>query len=283
MIGLTKVIALPEPLAPGDVAIAAIGVGVEIDGKRILDGVDLTVRSGEVHALVGPNGAGKSTLLAAISGDVPLTGTVEIGGRDLADWTVSDLARRRAVLAQQNDLAFLFTVVEVVEMGRAPWWRTDREDEDEDAVSEALAETEVTRFAPRHFPSLSGGERARVSLSRVLAQRTGVLLLDEPTAALDIKHQEAVLRVARDRADRGDAVVIVLHDLNLAAAHADRVTLLADGRVHSHGTATEVLTAEAISSVYQHPVEIILHPTSGEPVVLPIRSPRITRTQGAPS
>ena len=267
-----RLMVLPERLALGDAAIEATNVGVAIEGKAILAGVQLTVRAGEILALVGPNGAGKSTLLGAISGDQAATGSIAIAGTDIADWRVGDLARRRAVLAQQNTVAFPFTVLEVVEMGRAPWWRTPLEDEDDLAVREALEETEVTRFAERHFPSLSGGERARVSLARVLAQRTGILLLDEPTAALDIKHQEAVLRVARRRADLGDAVVVVLHDLNLAAAHADRVTLLAEGAVHSHGAPEEVLTAKAISAVYQHPVEIVRHPVTGAPIVLPLRN-----------
>ncbi|GMA29127.1 hypothetical protein GCM10025874_23800 [Arenivirga flava] len=145
------------------------------------------------------------------------------------------------------------------------------EDEDEQAVADAMARTEVTRFAERAYPSLSGGERARASLARVLAQCTGIVMLDEPTAALDLKHQEAVLRIARERAAAGDAVVVVLHDLNLAAAYADRVALLAGGRLHSVGAPGRVLTAETIGEVYQHPVEIVRHPRTGRAIVVPLR------------
>jgi len=254
-----------------DIHISARNVGVEIDGVTILAGVDLDIVAGEVLALVGPNGAGKSTLLGVLAGDEASTGSVDVAGRPLGDWRISDLARERAVLSQDNQLSFPFTVLEVVEMGRSPWLRTNREADDDVAVLEAMRETAVTRFAPRHFPSLSGGERARVSLARVLAQRTRTLMLDEPTAALDLKHQEDVLRVARDRARAGDAVVVVLHDLNLAAAYADRIALLERGRLRAVGSPAEVLTAELISDVYQYPVEILVR-EGAEILVIPVRS-----------
>jgi len=270
---------LPDQIERGSDAIVAHSITVDIDGTRILDSVDLVVRAGEVLALVGPNGAGKSTLLGVLAGDQPAEGGVELAGRPLASWNVGDLARRRAVLAQQNTLSFPFIVIDVVEMGRAPWARTPMEDDDELVVQEAMERTGVTRFAERQFPSLSGGERARVSMARVLAQRTGIFMLDEPTAALDIRHQEDVLQVARERAEQGDAVVVVLHDLSLAGAYADWVALLSDGRMHSYGRPAEVLTAENISSVYQYPVEVIHHPTTGEAIVLPVRPARPSSLQ----
>lgn len=266
-----KILALPEQLIPGEIAIIARDISLSYGDKRILDSVDITVTAGEILALVGPNGAGKSTLLDVLSGDAHASGTLDIVGKPIGDWKVADLARQRAVLTQQNMLSFPFTVFEVVEMGRAPWQRTPREDDDDEAIREALSITDTAQFIERRYPSLSGGEKARASLARVLAQRTGIIFLDEPTAALDIKHQEAVLQVAKQRAQNGDAVVVVLHDLNLAAAYADRVTLLNHGRVYADGSPSEVLTAEAISTVYQYPVEIIAHPKSGLPLVLPLR------------
>ena len=253
-------------------AIQTDAVSVVIDGRRIVDRVDFAARGGEVHALIGPNGAGKSTLLAALAGDQPVSeGTVRVNGRPLADWTLRALARERSVLLQQSTVFFPFTVRQVVEMGRRPWLRTAREDDDEHAVAEALRLTDLAGFGERRLPSLSGGERGRAAFARTLAQEAGILLLDEPTAALDLGHQEVLLQVARDRADAGDAVVVVLHDLTLAAAWAQRITLLDDGRVAASGTPEEVLTSERLSAVYRHPVEVLRHPSTGAAIVLPVR------------
>jgi iron complex transport system ATP-binding protein len=258
------------------VALDARGVSVDIDGKQILSDASISVRAGEVVALIGPNGAGKSTLLAALTGDQQRTnGAIEVAGRPLDDWKLKELSQQRAVLLQENGVFFPFTVEQVVEMGRAPWQRTPLDYDDEAAVEEALHLTDIVRFRHRQVPSLSGGERARSAFARVLAQRTGVLLLDEPTAALDLRHQEDVLRLARDRAHAGDAVIVVLHDLNLAAAYADRIALLSEGRIVAQGTPTEVLTAERISDIYAQPVEVLTHPVSGATIILPVRtSPR---------
>jgi iron complex transport system ATP-binding protein len=264
---------------PGSsVALDARGVSVEIDGKRILRDASVSVARGEMVALIGPNGAGKSTLLAALTGDQRRTsGTIEIAGRPLDDWKLKALSQQRAVLLQENGVFFPFTVEQVVEMGRAPWQRTPLDYDDEAAVEEAMHLTDITCFRHRQVPSLSGGERARSAFARVLAQRTGILLLDEPTAALDLRHQEDVLRLARDRAHAGDAVIVVLHDLNLAAAYADRIALLSEGRIVAQGSPAEVLTVERISAVYAQPVEVLAHPVSGATIILPVRtSPRAT-------
>ncbi|MFE6069949.1 heme ABC transporter ATP-binding protein [Streptomyces sp. NPDC056525] len=265
--------ALPHPAAPGETVAEAVGVRVERGGRAVLDAVGIGVRAGEVLALVGPNGAGKSTLLAALAADLaPSAGEVRIGGRPAAGWTPGELALRRAVLPQDAALSFPFAVGDVVRMGRAPWAGTEREDEDEAAVAEAMTATEVGAFAGRPFSALSGGERARVALARVLAQRTGLLLLDEPTAALDLRHQELVLRVCRERAAAGDAVVVVLHDLGLAAAHADRVGVLHGGRIAVEGPPSEVFEEELLSRVYRQPVEVFPHPRTGVPLVVPKRT-----------
>ncbi|NGO70460.1 heme ABC transporter ATP-binding protein [Streptomyces boncukensis] len=259
--------------APGPEALAeARDVSVRLGARTVVHGANLTVRPGEVLALVGPNGAGKSTLLAALAGDLPLiAGELRVADRPLSSWTPRELATLRAVLPQSTTLAFPFTVEEVVRMGRTPWAGTPAEDGDEAAVADALRATEADGFAARPFSALSGGERARVALARVLAQRTPLLLLDEPTAALDLRHQELVLRLCRDRAASGAGVAVVLHDLGLAAAYADRVAVLHEGRVAACGPPAEVLEAELLTRVYRQPVEIVPHPRTGEPLVLPRR------------
>ncbi|WP_182066502.1 heme ABC transporter ATP-binding protein [Curtobacterium sp. ME12] len=249
-------------------------LGVAIGGRPLLDGVDLTVAFGEVLALVGPNGAGKSTLLRAVAGDLPHTGSVSIDGALSGSERPILTARRRAVLEQDNAVAFGFRVGEVVRMGRAPWRGTNRADADDTVVARVLDQMELAARIDQTLPSLSGGERARASFARVLAQETPVLLLDEPTAALDLRHQEAVLDTARAHARAGGAVVVVLHDLSLAGAYADRVAMLADGRIVAVGTPTEVLTADRISDVYRQPVAVIPDPNTGTPVVVPTRRPQ---------
>jgi iron complex transport system ATP-binding protein len=184
------------------------------------------------------------------------------------------MARRRAVLPQSHTVGFPFSAAEVVAMGRAPWQRTPQAGRDDEVIAAAMAATDCTHLAGRSFPSLSGGERARVALARVLAQDTATLLLDEPTAALDLGHQEAVLALAADRAATGAAVVVVLHDLASAAAYADRVAVLDDGRVAATGPPREVLTGELLSRVYRYPVEVLDHPGTGAQLVLPARPAR---------
>ena len=276
MISLSgRPLAVPTRCGPGTTLLTATDVRVDLSGREILTGVDLTVRAGELVALVGPNGAGKSTLLAVLTGDlVPVSGVVTIDGRPIDAWSSAELALRRAVLPQHAQMSFPFTVVDVVRMGRAPWSRTPQADHDDAVIAGSLAEADVAHLAGRTFPSLSGGERARVALARVLAQSTQLLLLDEPTAALDLHHQELVLRVVRDRVDGGAGAVVVLHDLGLAAAHADRVVILAQGCVVADGAPDVVLAPALLSLVYGHDIEVLDHPHGGPPLVVPKRSPR---------
>jgi iron complex transport system ATP-binding protein len=263
---------LPERVPDGGALVASAGLGVELGGRSVLADVDVEVRAGELLALVGPNGAGKSTLLAALVGDVaPCAGSVLVDGRAPGEWSHVELAMRRAVLPQHVAVSFPFEVRDVVRMGRSPWAGTPREDDDDEIVRVALAEADVTDLRRRRVPTLSGGERARVALARVLAQDTQLLLLDEPTAALDVHHQELVFDVARARVRRGDGVVTVVHDLGLAAAHADRVALLAEGRLVAAGPPAEVLRPELLSEVYRHEIEVVAHPVTGALLVLPLR------------
>lgn len=253
-------------------ALSTRHVSFRAGGTSILEGIDLDVRYGEVLALVGPNGAGKSTLLGLFAGDItPTSGTVLVDERPLSNWRPRELARARAVLLQVNQVAFSFTAQQVVEMGRAPWGDARHGGDDERAIAHAITVTDIAHLTDRMFPTLSGGEKARVSLARVLAQETAIVLLDEPTAALDLRHQEHVLGVARDLASRGRAVVVVLHDLSLAAAYADEIAMLHGGRLVARDTPREVLTAERVETVYGTPVVILEDPGTGSPIVLPRR------------
>jgi iron complex transport system ATP-binding protein len=263
---------LPRPVAAGDVVLRLRGVAARRGGREVVSGVDLDVRAGEVLAVVGPNGAGKSTVLGVLAGDVPPSaGTVEVDGAPLASWSAAELGMRRAVLPQANPVAFPFRAGEVVRMGRAPWRGTPAEALDDAVVAEALAAVNLLGLADRPLPRLSGGEQARVALARTLAQDTVTVLLDEPTAALDLAHAEAALVHVRALAAQGRAVVVVLHDLELAGAHADRVALVGAGRLVACGPPSQVLTEELLSRTYGTDVEVLRHPRTGVPLVLPRR------------
>lgn len=271
-----RTLRLPGLRPHGDVVLTASGVDLRLGDAQILRTVDLQVRTGRVLALVGPNGAGKSTLLGVLAGDlVPDAGQVSLDGAPARTWSTRELAVRRGVLLQRLQMSFPFTVTEVVRMGRAPWASTSAEDWDDEVVAEAMRDTEVCAFGNRAFTTLSGGERARTGMARVLAQEPSLLLLDEPTAALDIRHQELMLRLIAARAARGDAVVVVMHDLALAAAHADEIAVLAAGRVAAVGPPRKVLTEALLSEVYQYPIEVLDHPRTGALIVVPRRDHRI--------
>ncbi len=250
--------------------IRATNLTYTIGDAHLVDGISLDVRPGEVLLLVGPNGAGKSTLLQLLSGDLhPTGGEVALDGVAVSAYKPHDLAVRRAVMPQQSFLQFAFTVREVVEMGRAP--------HDDDAattwqfVHEALRLTEMLPFQARTYPSLSGGEKARAQLARVLAQDTPILLLDEPTAALDLRHQQHVMDIARLVAGKGGSVIAVVHDLNLAATSADRIVLMHQGKIAADGAPWAVMREDLLTEVYSYPIAVGNHPLMDCPLVVPRR------------
>jgi iron complex transport system ATP-binding protein len=246
-------------------------VSYRVGPALLLDTVSLAVKRGQVLVLVGPNGAGKSTLLKVLSGDLaPSSGEVLLEGRPLAEYRARDLALRRAVMPQQTVLQFAFTAREVVLMGRSPHLRGGESGHDLAVADTCLERTDSLRFAGRAYPSLSTGEQQRVTLARVLAQEAPALLLDEPTASLDIRHQELVMQIARESADGGAAVLAVLHDLNLAAAYADRVAILSRGRLTACGAPWNVFSDTLLSDVFEHPVAVMRHPLRDCPLVMPV-------------
>ncbi|MEA2331714.1 MAG: heme transport system ATP-binding protein [Thermoleophilaceae bacterium] len=221
----------------------------------IVDGVTLELRAGELLALAGPNGAGKSTLLSLLAGERPPSdGVVELDGMPLAAFEPRALARRRAVMRQHPASPFGFFAYEIVELGRSPWKGLRGRTEDAEAIERAMDRAQVSELALRRASVLSGGEQARLALARVLAQETAILMLDEPTASLDPRHQHAVLAVARELAAEGRSVLAVLHDLGLAADYADRVAVMHRGRLASCGPPAEALADALLEEVYEVPV-----------------------------
>jgi iron complex transport system ATP-binding protein len=250
--------------------VRARDVACVLRGARILDGVDLDVAAGELVAVVGPNGAGKSTLLRLLAGDLtPTEGSVEMAGTPLGRLSRAELARCRAVMPQHTTIGFGFTVRQVVEMGCHPW-HTASEGPAE-VVADSLERVGIADLGERTFRTLSGGERALATFARVLAQCTPLLLLDEPTASLDLHHQERVMRIARDVADGGGAVVVVAHDLNLAAAYADRLCLLHRGSVVATGAPWATLREDVLFDVFGQRMMVAPSPGDGTPLVVPIR------------
>jgi iron complex transport system ATP-binding protein len=249
-------------------------VSFAVGARKLVDGVSLTLVPGQVHALLGPNGAGKSTLLKLLAGDLqPAAGGVELNGKPLMAWAARDRARLRAVLPQQDSLRFGFTVEEVVALGRLPC-ATHAPAREAEIVREALAATDATHLAGRLYPTLSGGERARVQFARVMAQLwekhdlgDRFLLLDEPTASLDLSHQHACLKMVRCFAAGGVGVLVVVHDPNLAMSYADEVTLVGAGKRVATGDPVATLTADNLGALYGVPVHVH-RPAEGERPVL---------------
>ncbi|UYP31384.1 heme ABC transporter ATP-binding protein [Pseudomonas sp. Z8(2022)] len=238
----------------------------------VLSGIDLQLLSGEVLGVLGPNGAGKSTLLAAMTGELPASaGQVTLDQRALDDWPGPERARRLAVLPQSSSLNFAFRVEEVVAMGRLP--HGSGRVRDAQIVGEALHAADAAHLAGRSYLALSGGERQRVHLARVLAQlwpggEGRILLLDEPTSMLDPLHQHTCLQAVRRLAETGVAVLVILHDLNLAARYCDRLLLLERGRAHALGAPVDVLRAEPLQAVFGLEVLVQAHPERGHPLIV---------------
>jgi len=241
--------------------------------KLVLEDISLSVNQGEILAVIGPNGVGKSTLIRAISGILsPCSGRVVLDGHDVRRLSAMQRARYLAVVPQARELPGAYSIYETVMMGRTPYlnWLGRAGKEDHAQVNLALERTQTITMSGRRVGELSGGEQQRVLLARALAQNAPILLLDEPTTHLDLEHQSVLLNLVRKLADEKNlAVLLVLHDLNLAGLYADRVALMVDGRLRTTGTPDEVLTSENLSRVYHVPVNVIRHPDYGTPLILP--------------
>lgn len=240
-----------------------------VGSKVLLSDVSIALAAGEVLAVLGPNGAGKSTLLKCLSGEkTPTAGAIRIGERMLTEIPARETARWRGVLPQSSRIPFEFRVMEIVLLGRSPHLHGAETKEDVAIAREALAINDALHLAGRTVNTLSGGELQRVHMARVLAQiwepvavPGRLLLLDEPTASLDLKHQHSLLRRVRMLAENGVAVLVILHDLNLAAAYADRLLFLKEGRVKGNGIPCEVITSELIADIFEVSATVVAHPS----------------------
>lgn len=247
-------------------------ITVNYGETEILKNLSLKIQAGEVVSLIGPNGVGKTTLMRAISGVLPLqSGSVEIDNDDLTTMSIADRARLLAVVPQARRLPPEYSVQQAVLMGRTPYlgWLGNLSKHDYEKANWALERTQISEFAERRVDKLSGGEQQLVLVARALAQDSPVVLLDEPTAHLDLRHQATILDLVHDLArERGLAVLMSLHDLNLVSLFSDNIALLGEGRILAFGSPNEVLSPKYLSDVYQVPLDILPHPYRDVPLVL---------------
>ena len=240
-----------------------------------LDSVTMRVPRGTFYAVLGPNGSGKSTLLRALLGMVPhAAGHAHVSGRPVSDWDRRALAREAGVVTQSESVAFPITVRELVAMGRYPHLGALQSETptDREAISEAMRMCDIDGLAQRFLSTLSGGEIQRTRVARALAQEPNLLVLDEPTASLDIRHEMEILELLRASADGGMTIFLITHHLDLAARFADRLLLLDRGRVSAEGKPREVLQEETLRRVYEWPISVSHDPATGVPRVTPLSS-----------
>ena len=252
-------------------AVSVSGVWAAYGERSVLSGLDLEVAAGSVVAIAGPNGVGKSTLLKLIAGAIlPQRGVVRVDGRNVSRLSARERARLVAVVPQSPELPPGASALDVALMGRNPHlgllsWESE---DDVEIALDAMRLTGAAEFADRPVDRLSGGERQRVAIAMALAQQTPILLLDEPTANLDLAYQPAIMRLMRDLAARGTTIVAAVHDLTLAAQFCDEIVLLSEGRRVAAGAPWDVLTEELIREVYDADALVMEHPKTGRPVVV---------------
>lgn len=247
-------------------------LSVSYGSRRVLHDVSLDVQSGEVLALIGPNGAGKSTLIRAVSGVIPYTGHVRTNGDAFASLSSIQRARYVATVPQAVSMPPAYTVWETVLFGRTPYlgFLGQPSKKDEEIARQSLERVSALPFADRRVGELSGGEQQRILLARALCQSTPILLLDEPTAHLDLQYQVGLLELVHELAHKDQlAVLVALHDLNLAAHYSDRIALMVAGNIKALGKPKDVLLPELIQEAYCLPVQVVQHPFLDLPWVLP--------------
>jgi iron complex transport system ATP-binding protein len=262
-----------EPTESAALEAAELTVHYPNAPEPALDSVTMVVPRGSFYAVLGPNGSGKSTLLRALLGMVShATGRAHVSGRPISNWDRRALAREAGVVPQSESLAFPITVRELVAMGRYPYLGALQSETptDREAISKAMQMCDIELLAHRFLSTLSGGEIQRTRLARAFAQEPNILVLDEPTTSLDVRHEMEILELLRVSADRGMTIFLITHHLDLAARFADRMLLLDRGRVAAEGEPREVLEEETLQRVYGWPISVSDDPTTGVPHVTPL-------------
>ncbi len=256
--------------------ITASNISVKIpSGKLLVDDFSISIKPNQLTAIIGKNGAGKSTALKAICGDIDLnTGSVSIAGKSSSQ--IQELAKQRAVVRQKSDLEFEFSVREIVALGRSPYSGFFTSAKDQVIIKKCLEKVDAFHLVDRIYTTLSGGEQQRVQFARALSQiwdlinqkKPSYLLLDEPLASLDVAHQHEMMHVLKQLCENNVGVLIILHDLNLAAQYADVVHILKDGKTVAEGTPFDVFTEEIIFDAFDHPVSVVPHPKIHCPLII---------------
>lgn len=257
--------------------ISAKNITVQIDGHTLVKNVSMEIEPGTLSVILGKNGAGKSTFLKTLTGDIkPVSGDVRVEGKSLHKIDPIHLARKRAVMMQNLQLSFSFTALEVVLIGRSPHTRGLESDRDRHIAIESMIRAGVEHLSSRQFPTLSGGEKQRVQFARMLAQlwdriesrQPSCLLLDEPLNSLDLSFQHSIMHLVRQLSRQNVGVLMVLHDLNLAAQYADVINIMKDGKSYALGTPNDVFQADIIEMAFDCPVHIMRHPHQQCPFVI---------------
>lgn len=253
--------------------LSASGVTVTVEGRHLVQQASLRVNAGEVVAIIGPNGAGKTSLVRAITGDLPISsGDILFNNMPVSQFSLQQKAKHIAILTQHTELNFPFPVEEVVHLGRIP--HASGKQQDQRIVEAALQAVDMQERRQQLYTQLSGGEKQRVQLARVMAQvwrredtQHRLLILDEPTSSLDVSHTRQLMRVIRELAATGMGVIMILHDFNLAARFADHIVAMVDGEKVVEGRPDRVLTTENMAQYFQVDSHIIAHPKTGRPMV----------------
>jgi iron complex transport system ATP-binding protein len=258
--------------------ISASNISVKIPtGKLLVDDFSIGIKPNQLTAIIGKNGAGKSTALKAICGDIELeNGLVSFDGKESLQIPINELAKQRAIVRQKSNIEFEFSVREVVALGRSPFSGLFTSAKDQVIIKQCLEKVDAYHLIDRIYTTLSGGEQQRVQFARALAQiwdlinqnKPSYLLLDEPLASLDVAHQHEMMHVLKQLCEHNVGVLIILHDLNLAAQYADVVHILKDGKTVAEGSPFDVFTEEIIFDAFDHPVSVVPHPKIHCPLII---------------